>query len=230
MESKEISIKECVSEALDLYKNNFFLVLVTTAIAMIGSGITIGILAGPLLVGLFLIFLKLYDMRQAGVDTPKPEIGDLFQGFDKFKESFLFVLGFILVSIIVNALTSLLPAIGGIASFAGGVAVATAAMFAIPLIAEKGMTAMDAAKQSLESSKQNFLQFALLVLIGQLAASVGAFLFGIGLFLTAPIYLLIVAVAYRKYCSSTPMTLTASSETSTEADEDGDAARMRKVN
>ncbi len=58
MESKEISIKECVSEALDLYKNNFFLVLVTTAIAMIGSGITIGILAGPLLVGLFLIFLK----------------------------------------------------------------------------------------------------------------------------------------------------------------------------
>jgi uncharacterized membrane protein len=230
METKEISIKDCLTEAIELYKNNFFLVIITSAIAIVGSALTIGVLAGPLIAGLFLVLLKLYDQQLSGVDGPKPEVGEVFQAFDKFKDTFLFFLGFILVNIIVDGICSIIPGIGGYLSFAISLALATAVMFAIPLIAENGSAAIDAVKESIEKTKPNFLQLAVLVLIGQLIASIGVFIFGVGVFITAPFYILITTIAYRKYCNTTPALASKSSEAVVSSEAEEDKGRMRKVN
>ena len=85
MNDIQVDLGDWIKDGFDLYKNNFGILVLASLIAIILSGATFGILAGPMCAGMILITLKLHDNADE-----KAELGDLFRGFTFFLQSFLF--------------------------------------------------------------------------------------------------------------------------------------------
>ena len=184
------------------------MLIIAHLVAIVLSGITLGILTGPMVAGLAMITLRLYDNQ-----TPKPEIGDIFKGFDHFAQSFLFYLVWGVISFICIFILGLIPCIGQVASIFVAYAVQTIVIFAIFLIVEKRMDFWAASMESLNVVKTNFWPFLGLTVIAGIIGSLGLVLCGIGVVITAPIYGCIVTVAYREsYKQLAAATVSVSSE------------------
>ncbi|HBA85579.1 MAG TPA: hypothetical protein DCZ95_15965 [Verrucomicrobia bacterium] len=188
----EVKFGDWIQQGFDLYKNNIATLILATLIAYVLSFATLMILAGPMLAGLALITLRFLDKTE-----PKPEIGDLFKGFEVFAQSFLFVMVWLVVSIIGFVILNLVPCIGQIVGMFFVYALHTALMFSIFLIVEKKMDFWMASMESFNMVKQNFWPFLGLWIVASLIGSIGAIACGIGAVVTLPIYTCILAVAYR---------------------------------
>ncbi len=126
MEQVEVKFGNWIQTGFDLYKQNIGALILPSALAIIISGVTFGILAGPMMVGLILVTLRLLDKSE-----PKPAPGDVFQGFNYFIPAFLFAV----VWGIVFFVLSMIPFLGLLLVLAGG----TFLMFGLFLIADKKM-------------------------------------------------------------------------------------------
>lgn len=69
------SVGDCLSGAWSLFKKNAFTHVVCTLLVMVVSGVSAGLLAGPMLVG----YLRLVEREDRGEPV---QIGDVFRGFD----------------------------------------------------------------------------------------------------------------------------------------------------
>ncbi|MEW5724027.1 MAG: hypothetical protein AB1896_13035, partial [Thermodesulfobacteriota bacterium] len=107
----EVKINEWLSEGFTLYKNNFGVLVVASILTVVLSGLTLGVLAGPLAAGLTLMCLRLYD-KSGGPVQP----GDVFKGFQFFLNAFLFMLVWFLGLLIVGVILSLIPLLGTLAA------------------------------------------------------------------------------------------------------------------
>jgi hypothetical protein len=87
-----IALGEWLSGGWQIYKENGALMSAATLLAAVLGTVTVGILAGPLLMGLFRMAFK--TMR-----GERPEIGDLFKWQGKFLQAFLAFLIFAVVSL-----------------------------------------------------------------------------------------------------------------------------------
>jgi uncharacterized membrane protein len=184
MANGKIDISAMVSESIDLYKENFGLICVASLVAFVLGAFTCGILLGPLMAGLTLIIL-----RVARKEEPKPEVGQVFKGFDFFLQSFLLtlVIGLIYVA------ASFVPFVGGLAS----ILLAPLVMFAMCLLVDKKMEFWPAILASYEKAKNDYLSLLVLALLASLMSGIGAILCGIGVFLTLPFSVVVSVVAYR---------------------------------
>jgi hypothetical protein len=196
MQKYEVKFGEWIEQGFNLYKENLAVLILSGLVVTLLGGITMGILAGPLTVGMILICLALVDKKE-----PKPEVGDVFNGFQYFLNSFLFVLVWGLISFAVIMLLNLIPCLGQIASFIVSLAISALIMFGLFLIADKNMDFWPASKESIEMIKPCFWPMMGLVILASVIGSIGLVLCGIGIIVTMPITYCILAVAYRDITS-----------------------------
>ena len=193
MNDIQVDVGNWIKDGFDLYKNNFGVLVLASLIAVILSGATLGILAGPMCAGIILITLKLYDNGDE-----KAEVGDLFKGFNFFLQSFLFIIVWGILMFVVSGILCIIPFLGLFASICLQVAVSACLMFALFLIVDKQMDFWPASMESFNRVKPDFWPFLGLSLVAGILGYIGIILFGIGVFLTLPIYFCVVTVAYRK--------------------------------
>ena len=187
----EVKFGEWIQQGWELYKANIGVWIVASLLAVVISVATLGILSGPMMAGLAWMALVLVDRKE-----PKPQMGDVFKGFDCFLQSFLFFLvwGVIMLAI---SVVSLIPCIGTLVVIAVSIVLHTALMFGLFLIVDKKMEFWPASMLSLNVVKPNFFPFLGLLVVAMLIGHVGAIACGIGVIVTMPIAVCILAVAYR---------------------------------
>jgi|CXWL01.1.fsa_nt_gi hypothetical protein len=116
---------------------------------------------------------------------------DLFLGFKNFGTYFV-------AGIIIGVASFL----GVFACIIGTVFVQGLLMFVAPLIYDRNLSAMDAAKQSVEMLKSQWAMAGAYYFITALFAFVGVFACCIGIIVTAPILYIAQALAYHKFAGS----------------------------
>ena len=192
--ANEVKFGDWIGKGFEIYKQNLGILIPAGLVAVLLSAVTVGILAGPMMVGLILIVLRLLDGAE-----PKPAVGDVFKGFSYFANSFLFCLVWGLILFVANLVLAFIPCVGMILSYALSLAVGTLIMFAPFLIAERNMAFWPASMESLNAVKPQVFPLLGLYVVASLIGSVGAILCGIGIVATLPITACILAVAYREY-------------------------------
>ena len=192
MEGKvDVKFSEWIQQGWELYKANIGVWIVASLLVIVINVATLGLLGGPMMAGLVWMALVLVDRKD-----PKPQMGDVFKGFDYFLQSFLFYLvwGIIMLAI---SLVSLIPCVGTLVVIVVSITLHTALMFGLFLIVDKKMDFWPASMLSLNVVKPNFFPFLGLLVVAMLIGQVGAIACGIGVIVTMPITVCILAVAYR---------------------------------
>lgn len=192
MDKVKVEFGEWFEKGFDLYKSNLSILILASLIVVILSGVTFGILAGPMLAGLLLITLGLFDKKE-----PKPEVGSLFKGFDYFLNSFLFVVVWGVALFVASIILSLVPCIGQLASLFAVFATQAFLMFGLFLIVERQMAFWPATVESVNKVKTNFWPFLGFSIVAGIIGSIGAIACGIGVAITLPIQACILTTAYR---------------------------------
>ena len=192
MEPPQVHLSDWFQKGFRQYKENISIVIPASFIALILSVCSAGILAGPMLSGILIITLGLLDGRE-----PKPRVSDLFKGFRFFLHSLLFV---VLWGIVVSAGTLFLlslPGVGQLAALFFLYAAQAFLMFGPFLIVDQNMDFRSASVVAFQTVKGNFWSFLSVSAVASVVGSIGIILFGIGVILTAPLQICILAVAYR---------------------------------
>jgi uncharacterized membrane protein len=192
MEKVEVKFGEWFDKGFSLYKENLGTLVLASLIALVLSAVTLGILAGPMLAGIILITLGFFDKKE-----PKPEVGNVFKGFDYFLNSLLFVIVWGVAVLVVSLILNLIPCIGQLASLCVIYVVQAFLMFGLFLIVDKRMEFWPASMESFDKVKTNFWPFLGLSVVTSIIASIGAIACGIGAAITAPIQACVLTVAYR---------------------------------
>lgn len=196
MDKVEVKFGEWIERGFHLYKQNFMLLFLTSLVGGILSVATLFVLGGPMMAGTILICLKLHDR-----ESPRPEIGTLFRGFDFFLQSTLFLGVWGLGLFVAQGLLLVVPLLGQLAGLCLAMAAWTFLMFGMFLIVDKKMDFWPASMESFAVVKTNFWPFLGLSLIAGIIGSIGAIFCGIGAALTMPVYYCTLTVAYREVFS-----------------------------
>lgn len=217
-----ISAGDCVSNGWNLVKQNYGMYLGIGLVALILAGCIPCVslfLAGPVLCGVYYVYLR--DIRGEQTD-----FGMMFKGFDNFLPAMIVGIIAAIPEIIgqgirlsVNvadlgirsggqsdemrtAMSSgliIIAAIVGITIFLLAVALRISLFFAIPLIAERGLGAIDAMKLSAQAAWANIGGLILLFILEFLIALGGVLLCVVGVFLISmPLIYAANAFAYRQ--------------------------------
>ena len=192
MQKIDVKIFEWIEQGWNLYKNNFGLLVLASVIALVLSTITIGILTGPMIAGLIIVTLQLLRKEE-----PKPDAGRVFKGFSYFLNSLLFMVIWGLAILIGSAILSIFPIIGQLLSLFFIYAAQAFLMFGLYLIVDKQMNFWPASQESIQTVKTNFWPFLGLSTVASIIGSLGGIALGIGIVLTIPIQVCILAVAYE---------------------------------
>ncbi len=193
MQKTDVKMGKWIEEGFKLYKNNFATLIVAALIALVLSTVTIGILTGPMIAGLIIIALQL--LRKT---DPKPQAGVVFRGFHYFLNSFLFTVIWGIAILVGSLILGWFPIIGQLVSLFFIYAAQAFLMFGLYLIVDKQMDFWPASQESIQTVKSNFWPFFGLAAIASIIGSIGALAFGIGIVLTIPIQICILAVAYQE--------------------------------
>lgn len=170
----EVKFSEWIQQGWELYRANIGVWIVASLLAIVISFATLGILTGPLMAGLVWMALALLDKKD-----PKPQMGDVFKGFDYFLQSFLFFLVWGLIMLAVS-LIGLIPCIGALIVIAFSIALHTALMFGLFLIVDKKMDFWPASLSSINAVKPNFFPLLGVMVVAGLLGQVGSIACGIG--------------------------------------------------
>lgn len=181
-----------IQNGFELYKDNLSVLILSSLIAYLLTGVTLGILAGPMFAGMVKIVLRLHDKEQ-----PPPVVGDVFQGFQQFLPTFLFALVWGLIIGVGSLILSFLPCIGALLALALSLAGTAFLMFGIYLIVDQNMDFWPASMLSIEKVKADFFPYLGLALVAGVIGYIGAIACGIGVFATMPIYFTIIGYVYR---------------------------------
>jgi hypothetical protein len=192
MDKAEVKFGEWFEKGFNLYKENIGTLILASLIALVISAVTVGILAGPMLAGIILITLNLFDKKE-----PKPQVGAVFKGFDYFLNALLFVIVWAVAVLVVSFVLALIPCVGQLASLFLIYAVQTFLMFGLFLIVDKKTEFWPASMESFHIVKTNFWPFLGLSVVASIIGSIGAIACGLGMAITAPIQVCILTVAYR---------------------------------
>ncbi len=181
-----------LKSGLNLYKENFALLVVSTLICLVVTMCSFTLLAGPMFAGLYLVLLRL-TRKEDGI---APAISDVFSGFGYFVETFVFWLICLVANLVASWFFGSIPWIGGMLGFAFQLCLNAVAMFGLLLIVDKKQQPVAALTEGFYALKRNPALMILFSLIAGLAGAGGA-LVVVGIILTAPIYFASVVVAYR---------------------------------
>lgn len=210
---------ECIKGGWNLLQGRYWLVFGMCIVGwMIGSALPLGILMGPMMVGLFLSF---FAMRRGETY----EFGTLFKGFEHFGQSVIATLLHVIpvMAIVIPAYIAFyiffvvsivaqgnqpngLAMLGVFAMFglfwlvviAVIMFISIGFMFVYPLIADRGMMGIDAVKLSFRAAMANFWGLIGLIGLNFLLSLGGLMLLCVGVYFVIPISYSAIAVAYEQ--------------------------------
>ena len=198
MEKIQVKFGEWIEKGFNLYKENIGILILVSLLAGVLCVASLGILAGPMLAGLTLITLGLFDKK-----GPKPEVGKLFDGFNYFLNSFLFILVWGVVIFVASLILAFLPVVGQLASIFLAYAAQALLMFGLFLIVDKKMDFWPASMESINKVKINFWPFLGLSAVASIIGGIGVIVCVVGIIVTFPIQFCILTVAYREVFGGT---------------------------
>lgn len=234
-----MDIGKGIQRSLDVYFKNFGLLFLATLVACAISGITLGILAGPLIGGLIVLVRKL----QRG---EKAEFNEIFAHFDKFVPTLLVVLIAGVSCFVFSLVTGIIGSIwivGWLITLALNLVVypafSLALILALSFVMDKGLEPIAAIKRAVGCLLTNpvtvwlyalvigilaGLGGILMIPIGALLALIGLATFGLGFLLiplfsvacvslTAPVGVIGFSAAYDELSAQEPGTLKISKQT-----------------
>jgi len=185
-----IRLGDWLSGGWKIYSENAALMSVATLLATILSFCTLGILAGPLFMGLYKMAFK--TMRQE-----RPEMNDLFNWGNRFWQAFLAFVIFALIHLGFSGASNS-GALSGLIGFAISPFLVAVMGMTIPLMLERRM---DVANAINEVGRLVFSRDALMWwIVGLVMAAISMAGFagcGVGVFVTVPWMISASAVAYR---------------------------------
>jgi hypothetical protein len=211
---------ECLKEGWGLIKDQYWLFLGLTVVAMLIGGAIPIVLLGPMMVGIFICLFS--KIRREPV-----EFGNLFKGFDHFVQG-LIVAAIRVVPIIVlmvffyiimfAVMMAAAPrgrgnseeASGFVLAFFGlemvfivvllvvSILIETLLLFAFPLVADRNMSGLDAVKLSIKAGRANLGGIIGLLLLNAGLGVVGVLCCFVGVYFVLPISFASHAIAYRR--------------------------------
>ncbi len=211
-----ISPVECVKEGWQLIKDQYWLFLGITLVAMLVGGAVPVVIIGPMMIGLYMcLFAK---MRGEPV-----EFGMLFKGFDYFTQGLVAAAIQTLPVILIMAVgqvifvaftmiimptqrrrgdasqcSSLDWSIFVLFAMIVSLVIHSLFLFAYPLIADRNLPGLDAIKLSYRAALQNLGGIIGLILLVTGMGILGVLACYVGAFLVMPISFASYAVAYRR--------------------------------
>lgn len=204
---------DCLKEAWEIIKPDYWLLFAVMLVGALIGGMTLYILLGGMMCGVYSVYLKRIDGGAVVFD-------DLWKGFSWILPGlvvtafimvpFLVVYGVIYVPLILAAVmgermseSELLSLFSGIFAvdlvlIVGMVCVHTLIIFAFPLIVDRGLGGFGAMLMSAKAVWKNLAGVAGLFAVNFLVALVGMMAACIGIYLVIPLLLATNLVAYRK--------------------------------
>jgi uncharacterized membrane protein len=177
-----------ISEAWELVKTDIpMFALLTLIVAAVGSAVPI-VLQGAMAIGFHIAIIR-------RIRTGKLDIGDCFKGFD-----------FLVPSLVAAFLIAVFVTLGMLACIVPGLILYAMYQFTYLFILDKRLDFWPAMQASSELVKKDLMGFTLfaLALIGLNFA--GALACGVGVFITMPITVVAVTMAYRDLVGFEPQT------------------------
>ena len=204
---------ECVQEGFELIKNDYWLLFAILLVGALISGATMYILGGAMFCGIFFAYIKAIDGKPVVFD-------DLWKGMQYFGPGLVVVL-FMVVPMFgyyIFAYVTVIAAIfggaqGGEAGLVGALVVVgiidllvlialvcfhTLFTFALPLIVDRNLGAIDALKTSARAVWANLGGVAGLIVVNMGLVLLGYIAACIGLYFVLPIIIAGNVVAYRR--------------------------------
>jgi hypothetical protein len=145
-----------LQHGIELYLSYWLTIFGFFVLYSVISVATIGILAGPLLVGFYRILERL---RQG--EGYKPEIRDLFTGFDRFGDAVAQLLIWTFGPVVILTFLAIIPFLGPAVGFLIILVLGPLAQFGFPLIALEGKTWTEASVAILAGVRHEPLMFPL---------------------------------------------------------------------
>lgn len=185
-----IKIGDWLSEGWALIKDDIVTFAVAALLVGLIGSLTLGICLPALSVGLFMMVFK--KMRGETI-----AIGDVFQGFSKFGPAFVAAIVLAVAVGLVGVVLNFIPVLGQIAASLLGVVVGGAMFYLLPLIATTDISGIDAIKASLEKTKPQIVMYSVTAFVYSLVSGLGAIACFVGQFVTWPLTIAAMALAYR---------------------------------
>ena len=185
----KIKLVDWLSGGWQVYKENWLLMSLATLLGSFLGSITIGILAGPLLMGLYRMALK--TMR-----GERPEMGDLFNWEGRFLHAFLLAL---ICALVYGGVASIgHNSVGALLGLVATPLLTMILALAMPFILERKVDVLAAINEvgRLMFSRDTLMWWIVGLVFSGLI-TVGVLGCGIGVFLTLPWIVCSAAVAYR---------------------------------
>jgi len=192
-----IDLGRVISTTIDIYKRDWLMHIVATLVFSIVSGFSFGLLNGTLMAGYFRA-LKATEQGNAF------QLGDMFSSFND-------QLG---LSLITGLIATVLVAVGFIFCFVPGLLLLPMIPLAIGAITLGTETdGVEAIKRAWEQLKENWLMALITMIVLSFLSSLGAILCGVGILLTAPLYLVgMYAMTSQLYTQADDTTAPAGTE------------------
>lgn len=162
----------------DAFKDNIAAYIVGTLITIIGSIFIIT--AAPLWYGLTYMTVK-------GMRGEKVEINDVFEGFNNFIKSWVYLLAYLII-VGIGYMFLVLP----------GIVLSILLIYSFPLLVIRGYGVMDAIKESIDICKQNFVDTLVLTIIVVIISTIGGISY-IGTLVTLPFIMLALVAGVESY-------------------------------
>jgi hypothetical protein len=208
---------ECVKEAFSLIKDEYWVLLAVSLVGGMIAAISLYILIGAMVCGIFLCYLR-------KIDGGRVKFDDLFTGFKYFWSSLLVTIlvvvplvAWMLVLFTTMYLPLILNAVGSASVsddemlstffvvFAVDIVVAlvmvcfhSLLIFCFPLIVDRGLSSWDSIKLSARATMKNLGGIGGIIGLNFLMALAGGLMCCIGIYLVIPLMTASNLVAYRK--------------------------------
>ncbi len=176
-----VKIGDWLSEAWTIVSQDLVTHILLALIVGLGSSITGGLLAGPLMGGyLWIVFKKMKDPSYT------PAVGDVGKGFENFVQLFL-----------VGIVGGIIASLGVIGCVVGVFFTSALVVLALPLVVERNMGFWAAITESMSRTKQSLMGWVVFVLVVGLLNALGGAV-AVGFLITLPIRIVALAVGYRE--------------------------------
>lgn len=186
----QIDLGGWISKGFNEVFSDFGNYLVMAIIVGIGGGITFGILAGPLYAGALMVTRK--KIRGEG----PIDIGEIFSiGFGKFVPTFLLVF----IPMLIIGIIAMIPVIGWIVTILAMGWLLPWWAIAIYYVMDENAEFMDAGSKAWRVITTNLGMFWVLGFVTAIISDIGSILCGIGVFITLPVGIVMMALLVESY-------------------------------
>ena len=179
-------------KGFDLYRANLVPLILLSLVGFLVGAFTLGILALPMYGALMLVVLKLVDRQPA--DTG---IGALFADTSHWGQAILFFFALAIVHLVVAFTIGLVPFLGQLVQSLVSAVIGFVTMFTLFLIADRKLALGPAVTTSMAKVLSCPGPYLIAGLAALVLSGLGVLFFGIGIVVTLPLGVCIMAHVYR---------------------------------